>query len=79
MLVEPEELRESRHLAEWIQDRGGRITARDLAKNRRDIVDSDVAEFKLMQLVDLKLGEWSSIHKSREFILYPAEVSAIDD
>ncbi len=77
MLVEPEALREARHLATWIQAQGGRITARDLCKYRRDIVSSDDAEVKLIQLVDLDLGTWQGIHKSREFVLNEPALSAI--
>ena len=78
-LVEPEALREARHLATWIQsNHGGRITARDLCKHRRDIIDSEVAELKLMELVELGLGNWQGIHKSREFVLHHQTLSAID-
>ncbi len=69
ILVEPEVIREARHLAMWIQAQGGRITARDLCKLRRDIVSSDDAELKLMKLVELEFGTWQGIHKSREFVL----------
>ncbi len=68
-LVEPEALREARHLATWIQSQGGKITARDLCRMRRDIVNTETAEVKLMQLVELGFGEWQGIHKSREFVL----------
>ena len=69
-LVEPEALREARHLASWIQSHhGGRITARDLCKHRRDIVNSEDAELKLIGLVELEFGTWQGIHKSREFVL----------
>ncbi len=70
ILVEPEELREAKHLAAWIDSQGGSITARDLCKLRRDIVSSQEAEIKLIELVALKVGEWRSIHRSREFVLY---------
>ena len=68
-LVELEAIREARHLAKWIQSQGGRITARDLFRMRRDIVSTDAAELKLMELVELGLGTWQGIHKSREFVL----------
>ena len=77
-LVEPEALREARHLATWIQSQGGRITARNLCKLRRDIVSSEDAESKLMQLVEFGLGTWQGIHKSREFVLLDQTLSAID-
>jgi 5S rRNA maturation endonuclease (ribonuclease M5) len=79
MLVEPESLREARHLAEWIQSQGRRITARDLSKRRRDIANSDVAESKLIELVELGFGAWNSIHKSREFVLNVPNVSAVNE
>ncbi|MBL8815194.1 MAG: DUF3987 domain-containing protein [Planctomyces sp.] len=69
-LGESEVIREARHLASWIQsNHEGRITARDLCKHRRDIVSTEEAELKLMQLVELELGTWRAIHKSREFVL----------
>jgi len=77
VLVEPEQQRSAKHLAKWIQEHGGKITARDLAKHRRDIVDSDVAESKLIELVDMKLGEWSGLSRSREFILFSRDLSAV--
>lgn len=69
MLVEPEAIREAKHLASWIQSQGGRITARDLDKCRRDIVNVEDAELKLIGLVKLEFGTWQGIHKSREFVL----------
>lgn len=69
LLVEPEMIREARHLVAWIQSRGGRITARELCKLRRDIGSSEEAESKLIQLVELKFGVWQGTHKSREFVL----------
>ena len=77
-LVEPEALREARHLAAWIHSQGGRITARDLCKLRRDIVSSEDAELKLIGLVELEMGTWQGIHKSREFVLHHQALSAID-
>ena len=71
LMVEPEALREARHLAAWIQSHhGGRITARDLDKYRRDILNIEVAELKLIGLVKLEFGTWQGIHKSREFVLH---------
>ena len=69
VLRESESLREARHLAAWIQARGGRITASDLNDCRRDIVNSDDAELKLIGLVKLGFGTWQGIHRSREFVL----------
>ena len=77
-LVEPEALREARHLAEWIQTQGGRITARDLGRARRDINSSEDAEVLLLTLVEARYGHWEGIHKSREFVLNSPELSTID-
>ena len=77
VLSESESLREARHLAAWIQERGGRITANRLCKLRRDIVTGDDAELKLMQLVELEFGTWQGIPKSREFVLHDQTLSAI--
>jgi hypothetical protein len=69
VLSESESLREARHLAAWIQSRGGRITANDLCNGRREIVSNHDAELLLMKLVKLEFGTWQPIHKSREFVL----------
>jgi hypothetical protein len=79
ILVEPEVIREARHLAMWIQAHGGRITARNLCKLRRDIVSSEDAELKLMKLVELEFGTWQGIHKSRELVLNQQTSSAFDN
>jgi hypothetical protein len=70
LLTEPDEIRQSRHLASWIESQGGVITARDLCRCRRDIATSDQAELLLMKLVELKLGSWRGNHRSREFVLH---------
>lgn len=70
LMTEPESLREAKHLATWIRSQGGRITARDLCKRRRDVLNSEEAELRLIQLVELGFGTWQSIHKSREFVLH---------
>ena len=77
LLTEPTDQREIQELATWIQSQGGKITARDLCKARRDIPTSEEAEEKLIQLVDLGFGEWKGTHKSREFILFVQNLSAI--
>jgi hypothetical protein len=69
LLTEPAESREVRRLLKWIGSRGGRITARDLCKYRRDIATSEEAEKMLIHLVSIGAGTWSSTTKSREFIL----------
>jgi hypothetical protein len=68
-LSESEDIREARHLIEWIRSKGGRITARDLCRNRRDIESTEQADLQLIHLVSIGAGNWEGIHKSREFIL----------
>jgi len=77
VLTLPEAEREAQQLATWIQSQGGKITARDLCKARRDIPSSEEAEEKLIELVDMGFGEWKGIHKSREFFLFAQDLSAI--
>lgn len=74
LLVEPEEIRDARVLIEWIHDRGGQITARDLFRNRRDIDSSYEAESKLTYLASINEGSWQGIHNSRIFVLSPSTV-----
>lgn len=51
------------------------MTARNVARNRRDIETTQQAELVLMQLVAAGLGTCQPIHKSREFVLNPEPVS----
>jgi uncharacterized protein DUF3987 len=60
VLAETDEERDRRLLVELIQRRGGRITARDLAKASRRFADSDLAEQALMELVAGSAGHWES-------------------
>jgi len=69
LLQESEETRALRQVADWIQARGGAITARDMARYRRDIVNTEAGELVLMRLVAMGLGNWQPIHKSRKFVL----------
>ena len=78
LLTEPEETREARHLIAWIRNRGGKITARDLCRNRRDIPTTVEAELKLIHLASINAGEWRDIHNSREFVLFPADLPTLD-
>lgn len=48
-----------RLLAEWIKERGGEITARDLAKYKRDIENSEAAERWLRDLDSAGFGTYS--------------------
>jgi hypothetical protein len=75
MLIEPEDERDAKQLAGWIQSQGGRITARDLCRMRRDIISTTQAESSLIQLVELGFGAWTGIHKSREFVLQEPALS----
>ncbi len=77
VLTIPEHERQVLQLVSWIQTQGGSITARDLAKARRDITSSEEAEEKLIDLVERQFGEWRGIHKSREFFLFDQNLSAI--
>ena len=69
LLKEPEETRELRQIANWLRQKGGITTARDLCRNRRDIETTEQAELILMRLQKAGFGSWRSIHKSREFVL----------
>jgi hypothetical protein len=75
LLSEPDDVRQMRHLANWIHSHGGTITARDLCRNRRDIQTTEQAESLLIQLVATGRGSWRGIQRSREFVLNPQAVS----
>lgn len=75
LLTEPDEVRELRQIAGWLRYRGGCMTARDVARNRRDIETTAHAESVLIQLVKAGLGTWRNIHRSREFVLNDRGVS----
>lgn len=73
LLTEDEEIRNARHLADWIAtNHAGRITAAKLRDYRRDIETTQQAELLLISLVGLGFGRWQDIHKSREFVLQSA-------
>ena len=61
LLAECETDRERRELVEWIEQRGGRITARDLQHKRRGYATADDAEADLNDLVSAGLGEWAPV------------------
>ena len=75
LLTEPDEVRELRQFAGWLRYQGGRMTARDVARNRRDIETTSQAEIVLIQLVKAGLGTWQDIHRSREFVLNEGALS----
>ena len=61
LLAECETDRGRRELVEWIEQRGGRITARDLQHGRREYATADDAEAALNDLVAAGLGSWSPV------------------
>lgn len=77
LLTESDEVRLLRSMADWLKIKGGRMTARDVARNRRDVESTEQAELILIQMVNAGLGHWQDIHKSREFILNSPELSTI--
>lgn len=65
-------------ILKWIQNHGGKITARDLGRNRRDVATSENAERILMRLVDNGFGTWQWHHKTRLFVVEKTDGNAID-
>lgn len=65
LFVESDEDREERELIEFIERRGGRITARELARSGRLYAEAGVAEQRLQRLVNAKRGHWDVIHPDR--------------
>ena len=85
MLGEDEPTRELRELAESIDRRGGRISARDLQRqNSRKYRTSAEAEGALNELVAAGWGNWGSCaperggHPIRQFVLCPPGSSSAD-
>jgi hypothetical protein len=84
LLAESEEQRDTRRLVEFIQARGGAITARELQKsNSRKYQDADAAKVALDALVEAQLGEWVEPTRTkqggqpaRRFVLRPTPDSA---
>jgi len=63
MLGESDEGREVRRLAEWIERKGGSVTARDLTHGLRAYRDDpDKAERDLTALVEAGIGRWEADH-----------------
>lgn len=69
LLTEDENTRNARQLADWIQQKGGSITARNLYRNRRDVKSTEQAELMLSALVSQRVGDWQGIHASRQFVM----------
>ncbi len=57
-LTEPEADRQRRELVEWIDQRGGAVSPRDLQRGPRLYREADAAEAALVDLVKAGLGEW---------------------
>lgn len=77
LMKESQDSRELRQAAEWIQQRGGTVRARELVSDRRDIHDNEQAENLLQRLVDNDFGQWQSVstterggRPTREFRLF---------
>ncbi len=58
MMAESDEDRDQRRLVEWIQNRGGSVTARDLTRNHRAYRSTDDARAALDALVEARYGRW---------------------
>ncbi|MHC5012803.1 MAG: DUF3987 domain-containing protein, partial [Planctomycetota bacterium] len=79
VLRESPEESERRRLSDWIGGRGGKVTARDLARGPRAYRGSDAAaEQALQNLVDAGWGAWEEVPPSkrggrptRRFVLRP--------
>lgn len=78
MLGETADDRARRDLAEKIEGKGGRITARQLMRtNNRKYPTSEDAEEALNELVSCRYGEWSTEGKERVFILTRSSVETV--
>ncbi len=75
ILSEPAGQRQLRQIAEWIQQRGGRMRIRDLVSGRRDVANAEDAERLLTNLVNESYGRWDIVRGdrgpgTREFVLF---------
>jgi len=61
VLGESDKEREQRRLVEWIDQRGGRVTARKVQQGNRRFKTSDEAEAGLQELISAGLGDWESV------------------
>ena len=66
MLSETDEERSRRRLAEWISQRGGVVTAREVQQNYRPLRASGAAEAALQNLVAAGLGIWNPINTTKK-------------
>ena len=58
LLGESDEAREQRSLIEWIDNKGGSVTIREVQQGNRQFKTSESAELALKELVDGGYGEW---------------------
>jgi len=58
VLDETDDEREQRRLIEWIERKGGSVTARDVQQGCRWLRESGVAEMALNELVKVGCGRW---------------------
>ncbi|MBW3598527.1 MAG: DUF3987 domain-containing protein, partial [Planctomycetes bacterium] len=65
MLSESDQDRARRELAEWIERKGGAITARQLQQNYRPLKAPGAAEAALNRLMKAGVGEWSPLPSGR--------------
>ena len=77
LLTESQDNRDLRQVAEWIQQHGGTVRARDLVSGRRDIESTEQADDLLQQLVENHFGSWRTVgsterggRPTREFSLF---------
>ena len=82
ILDESDNDREDRHLVEWIERKGGSVTARELQQGRRKYRLTGQAEAALEELAKADWGKWHSIlsgpkggRPSREFRLSTVSTS----
>jgi hypothetical protein len=61
ILQEGEEDGDLRELVEWIQRKGGRVTARELQRGPQQFREADIAEAALAKLVKRGKGSWEPV------------------
>ncbi len=66
ILGESEADREQRRLVEWIANRGGEVTARDVQMGCRWLRESGAAEAALTELVSAGLGHWQDAPRTEK-------------
>ena len=62
-----------RELIDWIYQKGGRITERQIQQGRRSIQNARAAEEACQCIVEDGHGYWEKKGKTRELVLHPAE------